>query len=349
MIGMLTMGVWVRLRFVALLLAALCLLPQPGNAQEATGGNPPVAAATAGKPGDIATGIMKTLNRLDRMRSSLIQAAASLSQTTVEDANKIAFGLGVITLVLAGLRFAATSDPVSAWTDLFETILVLGIFSALFASYTSFSAGLFLWFAHLADSINGGVSVYNLPASLANTGGKFVDSIVTNLKAGLINPLSLVDALVAAILFAFAFIAVLIAALIYSWFILVGHLLVAIGIVVGPLAVAFGMADISRRFFNAWLDYMVTGSMYMVVAAIISQLVSKSLISMVSDVGKVGTDTTIAASYALSTAIILVFVAMEIPKIAGSLFGTGGGVGATGGMKMLGRGAWNLGNKLAGR
>ncbi|MCY1382617.1 hypothetical protein D9M69_706540 [compost metagenome] len=87
----------------------------------------------------------------------------------------------------------------------------------------------------------------------------------------------------------------------------------------------------------------------MVVAAIISQLVSKSLIAMVTDIGKVGTDTTIAASYALSTAIILVFVAMEIPKIAGSLFGTGGGVGATGGMKMLGRGAWNLGNKLAGR
>lgn len=335
--------------FVAILLATLCVVPQLTAAQEATAGNQPVVAASAGKPGDISEGIRKTLSKLDGMRSSLIQAATSLSKATVEDANKIAFGLGVITLVLAGLRFAATSDPVSAWTDLFETFLVLGIFASLYASYTSFSSGLFLWFDHLATSINGGNSIYDLPASLADTGGKFVDSILKTLKAGIVNPLSLLDAVVAAILFAFAFIAVLIAALIYSWFILVGHLLVAVGIVVGPLAVAFGMADISRRFFNAWLDYMVTGSMYMVVAAIISQLVSKPLVAMVGDVGQIGTDTTIAASYALSTAIILVFVAMEIPKIAGSLFGTGGGVGATGGMKMLGRGAWNLGNKLAGR
>ncbi|MFS8931420.1 type IV secretion system protein [Cupriavidus taiwanensis] len=337
------------LRFAVLLIAALCIVPQPVTAQESTGGSQAPVAVSAGKPGDIGAGIKKTLDKMDGMRSGLIQAAASLSQTTVEDANKIAFGLGVITLVLAGLRFAATSDPVSAWTDLFETFLVLGIFASLFASYTSFSSGLFLWFEHLAQSINGGTSVYDLPRSLANTGGKFVDSVVTTLKAGWGNPFSLLDAIVAAILFALAFIAVVIAALIYSWFILVGHLLVAIGIVVGPLAVAFGMAEISRRFFNAWLDYMVTGSMYMVVAAIISQLVSKPLVAMVGDVGQIGTDTTIAASYALSTAIILVFVAMEIPKIAGSLFGTGGSVGATGGMKMLGRGAWNLGNKLAGR
>lgn len=337
------------LRFAVLLLAALCIVPQPVTAQESTGGSQAPVAVSAGKPGDIGAGIKKTLDKMDGMRSGLIQAAASLSQSTVEDANKIAFGLGVITLVLAGLRFAATSDPVSAWTDLFETFLVLGIFASLFASYTSFSSGLFLWFEHLAQSINGGTSVYDLPQSLANTSGKFVDSIVTTLKAGWGNPFSLLDAIVAAILFALAFIAVVIAALIYSWFILVGHLLVAIGIVVGPLAVAFGMAEISRRLFNAWLDYMVTGSMYMVVAAIISQLVSKPLVAMVNDVGKIGTDTTIAASYALSTAIILVFVSMEIPKIAGSLFGTGGGVGATGGMKMLGRGAWNLGNKLAGR
>ncbi|KAI3602993.1 hypothetical protein D8I24_3171 (plasmid) [Cupriavidus necator H850] len=349
MIRISTIRSLVCVRFAALLLSALCLAPAIATAQEATSGGESVPAASAGRPGDISAGIKKTLDKLNGMRNGLIQSAASLSQTTVDDANKIAFGLGVITLVLAGLRFASTSDPVTAWTDLFETFLVLGIFASLYASYTSFSSGLFLWFDHLATSINGGANIYDLPASLAQTGGKFVDSILKTLKAGILNPLSLLDAIVAAALFAFAFIAVLIAALIYSWFILVGHLLVAVGIVVGPLAVASGMADISRRYFTAWLDYMVTGSMYMVVAAIISQLVSKSLSTMVSDVGSIGTDTTIAASYALSTAIILVFVAMEIPKIAGSLFGTGGGVSATGGMRMLGRGAWNLGNKLAGK
>jgi len=337
-----------RLSVAVLLLSVFSLTPSFASAQEAPGGEANATAASAGHQGDVGEGIKKTLDKLNGLRSSLIQAATSLSQATLDDADKIAFGLGVITLVLAGLRFAATSDAVSAWTDLFETFLVLGIFASLYASYTSFAPGLFLWFNHLAASINGGVDIYNLPISLARTGGSFYDSVVKTLIAGLSNPLRLIDAVIAAILFGLAFIAVLIAALIYSWFILVGHLQVAIGIVVGPLAVAFGMADISRKYFTAWLDYMITGSMYMVVAAIISKLVSEGLLNMVKDVGTVGTDTTLAASYALSTAIVLIFIALEIPKISGSLFGTGGGISGAGGMRMLGRGAWNLGNKLAG-
>ncbi|BDB30071.1 MULTISPECIES: type IV secretion system protein [Cupriavidus] len=333
----------------ALVFSFLTLFSCVAVAQEAISSGDSATAASAGAPGEVGQGIKKALDKMNGLRSGLIQAAVWLSERTRPDANKIAFGLGVITLVFAGLRFAATSDAVSAWTDLFETFLVVGIFASLYASYTSFAPGLFVWFNDLAQAINGGVDIYNVPISLARTGGSFYDSVLRTLLAGFANPLKLIDAVVSAILFGLAFIAVLIAALIYSWFILVGHLQVAVGIVVGPLAVAFGMADVSRKYFTAWLDYMVTGSMYMVVAAIISQLVSATLLSIVSDVGNIGTDTLLAASYALSIAILLGFVALEIPKIAGSLFGTGGGVSGTGGMKMFGRGAWNLGRKLAGK
>ncbi|MFC4524778.1 type IV secretion system protein [Cupriavidus pinatubonensis] len=333
----------------AIVLSFLALLSWDAVAQEASNSGDSAPAASAGAPGDVGQGIKKALDKMNGMRSGLIQAAVRLSERTRPDANKIAFGLGVITLVLAGLRFAATSDAVSAWTDLLDTFLVVGIFASLYASYTSFGPGLFVWFNDLAQAINGGADIYNVPISLARTGGSFYDSVLRTLLAGFANPLKLIDAVVSAILFGLAFIAVLIAALIYSWFILVGHLQVAVGIVVGPLAVAFGMADISRKYFTAWLDYMVTGSMYMVVAAIISQLVSTTLLSIVTDVGNIGTDTLLAASYALSVAILLVFVALEIPRISGSLFGTGGGVSGTGGMKMLGRGAWKLGSKMAGK
>lgn len=332
-----------------LVFSFLALFSCVAVAQEATSSGDSAMAASAGAPGEVGQGIKKALDKMNGLRSGLIQAATSLSERTRDDADKIAFGLGVITLVFAGLRFAATSDAVAAWTDLFETFLVVGIFASLYASYASFAPGLFVWFNHLAQTINGGVDIYNVPISLARTGGSFYDSVLRTLLAGFANPLKLIDAVVSAILFGLAFIAVLIAALIYSWFILVGHLQVAVGIVVGPLAVAFGMADISRKYFTAWLDYMVTGSMYMVVAAIISQLVSATLLSIVTDVGNIGTDTLLAASYALSIAILLGFVALEIPRIAGSLFGTGGGVSGTGGMKIFGRGAWNLGRKLAGK
>lgn len=322
-----------------------------GDSSTPTSGNTgaPQQTNSASQPGDLGEGIKKALGKMNGMRSGLINGATSLSDRVRSESDKVAFGLGTIALVLAGLRWASTSDAVTAWTDFLEAIFFIGIFSALYVSYTSFGPAIFVWFDRIATSINGGVDIYNLPMTLAGTAGKFYDSIVRILIAALSNPLKLVDAIVAAIAFALACLAVLAAAIIYSWYILVGHLMVAVGIVVGPLAVAFGMMDISRKYFTAWLDYMVTGSLYMVVAAIIAQLVSASLESIVTDVTNVGTDTTLAASYALSIAVVLIFIATEIPKIAGSLFGTGGGISGAGGFKMLGRGAWNVGKKLAGK
>ncbi|WP_354676958.1 type IV secretion system protein [Cupriavidus plantarum] len=350
-------GVRTALASLAIL---LCLVTAPALAQSATsGGNnnnsadgsasAPQQAGAVSHPGDVGAGVKKALAGMDNMRNGLISGATALSDRVRVDSDKVAFGLGVIAILFAGLRFASTSDAVAAWTDMIETILILGIFTALYIGYTDFGPGIFVWFDKLASSFNGGVSVYDLPATLASTGGKFYDSIVRILRAALGNPLRLVDALIAALAFLFAMVAVLCAALIYAWFILVGHLMVAVGIAIGPLAVAFGMLDLSRKYFFAWLDYMVTGSMYMVIAAIIAQLVSSTLQSTVTDITNVGTDTTVAAAYALSVAVVLVFIAMEIPKIAGSIFGTGGGISATGGFKMLGRGAWNLGSKLAGK
>nr|WP_315591806.1 type IV secretion system protein [uncultured Cupriavidus sp.] len=336
---------------MASLVFLLTILGSASYAEESAGGNTsaPQQTVSASQPGELGDGIKKALSKMDGMRSSLISSATSLSDRVRSESDKVAFGLGTIALVLAGLRWASTSDAVTAWTDFLEAILFLGIFSALYVSYTSFGPAIFVWFDKIATAINSGVDIYNLPMTLAGTAGKFYDSIVRTLIAGLNNPLKLVDAIVAAVAFTFALLSVLAAAIIYSWFILVGHLMVAVGIVVGPLAVAFGMLDISRKYFAAWLDYMVTGSLYMVVAAIMAQLVSSPIQDIVSGVSNVGTDTTLAASYALSISIVLIFIAMEIPKISGSLFGTGGGISGTGGFKMLGRGAANLGKKLAGK
>ncbi|CAG2155403.1 type IV secretion system protein [Cupriavidus numazuensis] len=337
----------VLMLMVAVAIALSFLIPTLAVAQD-TGTSETTKPVSAGKPGDVSAGIKKALDKMNGLRSGLIQGAVSLSDRTRGNADKIAFGLGVIALVLAGLRFGAAGDAVKAWTELFETLLVVGIFSAIYVNYTTFGPAIFTWFAGIAESINGGDDIYNVPISISKTAGSFFDSVCRIVISNATNPLKWIEAIASALLFFIAFIAVLVSALIYFWFILLGHLQVAIGIVVGPLAVALGMFDMTRRYFTAWLDYMVTGSLYMVIAATISQLVSASLLSIVTDVGNVGTDTFVAAGYATSTAIMLVFIALEIPKVAGSIFGTGGGVSGASGLKGLGRGAWNLGQNLAG-
>lgn len=305
--------------------------------------------ASAGLPGDVGAGIQKTLNKMDGLTRGLINGATAISDRIKGDADKVAFGLGVIALVLAGLRWAATNDPVAAWTDFIEAIMILGIFASLYVSYSTFAPSIFTWFHKLATAINSGDDIQSLPSTLATTAGKFFESVGRMLKAVFTSNVALIEAIGGAVLLLLAFVFVLAAALMYSWFIMVGQLQVAIGIVLGPLAVAFGMLDITRKYFFAWLDYMVTGSMYMVVAATIAQLVSAPLLAAVSDIGAAGTDTVLAAGYALSISIMLIFIAMEIPKIAGSIFGTGGGISGTGGFRMLGRGAWNIGKKMAGK
>lgn len=347
--------VW-RALIGALLLSIALATPAAFADDTATGGQAPSgnssadgSTASAGAPGDVAAGLQKTLNKMDGLTRGLIQGATSISERIKGDADKVAFGLGVIALVLAGLRWAATTNPVDAWTDFIEAILILGIFASLYVSYSTFAPSIYTWFHKLATAINSGDDIQSLPATLATTAGKFFESVGRMLKAVFTSNMSLMEAIGGAVLLFIAFVCVMFAALIYSWYIMIGQLMVAIGIVLGPLAVAFGMLDMTRKYFTAWLDYMVTGSMYMVVAATIAQLVSAPLLSAVSDIGTIGTDTVMAAGYALSISIILIFIAMEIPKIAGSIFGTGGGISGTGGFKMLGRGAWNIGKKMAGK
>ncbi len=306
-------------------------------------------ATSIGHVGDVAAGIQKTIDRMNSLSGSLMAGAAKISTRVKDDADKVAFGLGVIALTLAGLRWASTSDAVQAWTDFIEAILILGIFAALYVSYTDFAPAIFDWFNKIATDINTGDDVQSLVSTLISTAGKFFESIGTMLVSVLHSRTSLIEAIGGAVLLFLAFVAVVVAALIYTWFLIVGKLMVAVGIALGSFAVAFGFLDVTRKYFTAWLDYMITGSMYAVVAATIAQLASAPLLATASDIGKIGTDTVLAAGYALTIAIVLVFIAMEVPKIAGSIFGTGGGISGTGGSKLLSRGAWNIGGKLAGK
>ena len=144
-----------------------------------------------------------------------------------------------------------------------------------------------------------------------------------------------------------AFVFCALAALLYTFFISLGEIAAAIGIVIGPIAVALGFSDYSRRYFSSWLDYMIGASMYSVVAAVMARLVSSALVSTLIDQKSAGTATLAGAVYAMSIALFMILVAFELPKIAGAIFGSGGGISGGGAMRVGLKAAGGIGKFLA--
>nr|WP_315597416.1 type IV secretion system protein [uncultured Cupriavidus sp.] len=305
-----------------------------------------LAALVMPQPGSIGEAFSNFLNKFGDFTPNLITGATALSTTVRPEADKIAFGLAVITLTFAALRFAGTSDPTSAWTDLLETVLVIGVFAALYSGYTQFGPGIYNWFSQLSTKISG-TNTTNPVIVLASIGGSFIDSFLKALSAA--SWYQILGVAFSGLLLAVAFTLCEIAALVYTFFISLGMIQVAIGIVIGPIAVALGFHDYSRRFFNSWLDFMIGGSMYIVVAAIMGKLVISSFAASISDINAVGTNSSASAAQAIGYALLMIFVAFEIPKIAGAIFGSGGGISGGGAMRVGLKAAGGLGKFFGGK
>lgn len=342
-------------RFIALFLTALLLHAPAVFAQSSGGGTGTETTqstdtsniAQAGlfsQPGSIGESLKSWLNQFKSFRTGLIAGATNLSKTIRPDADKIAFGLSILTVTLAGLRFAGTSDPVTAWTDIFEVLLLLGIFASLYTGYDKFGPGIYEYFQSLADKI-AGTQAMDPAMTLASVGAGFMDSYLESMKAasGIGDVLKI---LFAGILLVIAFILCAMGALLYTFFIAIGEIAAAVGIVIGPIAVALAFSDYSRRYFTSWLDFMIGASMYSVVAAIMARLVSSALVSTLTDQKDVGQATLAGATYAMSVALFMLFVAFELPKIASAIFGSGGGVSGGGAMRFGLKAAGGIGKFL---
>jgi type IV secretory pathway VirB6-like protein len=95
----------------------------------------------------------------------------------------------------------------------------------------------------------------------------------------------------------------------------------------GQIAVALGFSPFTRGYFKSWLDFMVSASMYTVVAAILTKLVSGSLLKAIVAARGIGLSTPVGATYVMDLSIFVFLLSFEIPKIAGMF---GGGASASG-------------------
>ncbi|MDK3022953.1 type IV secretion system protein [Cupriavidus taiwanensis] len=302
------------------------------------------AFAETGTSGSDATrGLKNAIDQTTNITSGLIGSAIGLSHKVTPEANKLAFALAVITLTLASIRFMGAMHPIGAWVNLIETLSIVGIFAAIYLGYDSFATGLYEWFRALAASLSGDDKL-SIASTLATTAGKLWAAVGRVVLAG-----ELLQGIVTALVLFFAFVVVALTAFVYAFFMMLGEIQVAIGIVLGPIAVALALSDYTRRYFMSWLDFMIGSCMYVVIAAVLANLIGGTMEPSLSKMNNIGTDTVAAAAYALGIAIMLFMVSLEIPKLAGAVFGSGAGASGSGPLTAAGKGAWKLGAKLAGK
>lgn len=313
-------------------------IPTSGGPTGAPAGSTANTANFAPAAGSVGEALSSTVKELLALRDGLLDGGVALARTTSNEAGKFASGLAVISLVIAGIRFTAHKNPIGAWVELIETLTVMGIFAALYLGFDSFGPSIFKWFDSVARGMSGGA--YDTGALFARIAGMFLDSFFKAIKlASWYNKL---DAILSGLGLLVAFVLSAIASVVYTYFVMVGQLQVAVGLAVGLIALSLGFSDWTRKYFFAWFDFMVTASMYVVTAAIIANLVAVSVGETVQAVATVGTSTSAAGWKAASLSLLVLLLSFEIPKIAGSLFGTGGG--ASGGAAMsLAKSAWRMG------
>jgi len=318
---------------------------QNANAQLVTAADAPAAtgaaaattpAVPAGTPGEFGKGSNDAVGQIASLLNSLIPNAVTLSQKVMPEANKFAWGLGVITIVLAGVRFAGTHHPVSAWIAVFEEITILGIFVALYLGYTTAAPGFWNWFTALGSAINNGASS-DVASQMATLAGTIVDALRQNFTVygALTNlPSFIADAAVLLL----AFVVMAIASVFFAYYTAIGQIQSAIGIVLGPIALALGFSSYTRNYFQKWLDWMVSAGMYVVVVQILMGLVGTSITSALKTATTVGGHTTMNAAYVFDLAVFVLLLSLEIPKLAG-IFGGGASASGTSGVKTLSKAA----------
>ncbi|WP_321905806.1 type IV secretion system protein [Paraburkholderia tropica] len=276
------------------------------------------------KAGEIAAGAKKASDQLTTLFNSVIPAAVTASQSLKSEADKFAAGLGLITLVLAFVRYAATRDPVTAWLAVFEELGMLGIFASIYVGYQSFGPGFFNWFQSLANMIQAGAG-QGVSASIGAAAGAAFEAVVkayqgTHWYEYIALTISLAP-------LGLAYIVLMITSVVFAFMNNLGQIQAAVGIVMGQIAIALGFSSYTRGYFKSWLDWMISASMYCVISAILSRLVTGSLSSAITTATSSGLSTSYGATYVLDLSLFVFLLSFEIPKMAGMF---GGGANASG-------------------
>lgn len=277
------------------------------------------------QPGELATGLNQGTTEINTILDQVITQGVTISSSLKTYADGFAGALAAITIVLAGIRFAGTHNPINAWIALFEEIGMLGIFAGFYVSYTTLAPGFYTSFssmaAAIAPDINGKFGAFGA------TGAAFYDGASqaihaagwTDVLAVIMNALPVIG----------AFLVMVVTSIVITFYTHLGQIQAAVGIVMGQIAFALGFSSYTRSYFQSWLNYMISAGMYIVVAAILIKLVGSSVATALTTVSGTGYLTNQGGALVFDLAFFMLLLAFEIPKMA-NMFTGGGNVTGSG-------------------
>lgn len=293
----------------------------------------PTGSGLAMTQGDVSAVFNSTQTSLNSVTSNVISSAVSTSSSLNTESDKIAGGLAVLVIVLTFIEYAGTHHPISAWVKVFENLFVLGIFSAVYTGYTSAAPGFYGWFQTLASDLGGVVDVSTIATDAGNVMQASFDGIGNmhwSLMSGTAGQ-TLVMAILQLFMMLFCVLSLVLSGVVLMYFSYIGMFQAAIGIVFGKIAIALGFHQMTRGFFKSWLNYMVHAGMYTAVSAGLNKLVISTLVKSLSAPIQTSAGYTFAGLLtSLVSAIFVLLLALEIPKIAAMFGGGATAAGTTG-------------------
>lgn len=330
-----------RALLVAITLCAFAMLSVTARADDTPAGGQQITPTQSGatisvpstgddtvgatvKAGEIANGAAKASAQFASLFNAVIAAAVTASQSLKPEADKFAAGLGLITIVLAFVRYAATRDPVAAWVTVFEELATLGIFASIYVGYQSFAPGFYNWFQSLANLVQAGAG-QGVSASIGAASGAAFEALIkayqgTHWYEYIALTISLAPLGV-------AWLVLMLTSVVFAFMNNLGEIQAAVGIVMGQIAIALGFSSYTRGYFKTWLDWMISAGMYCVISAILARLVMGSLSSAITAATANGLSTSYGATYVMDLSLFIFLLSFEIPKMAGIF---GGGANASG-------------------
>lgn len=262
------------------------------------------------------------------------QQGLAASGKTMPIARKLA-GIILLISMLFSIAMAMVSNkpfgPVVV-----ENLLIAGIVAMILNKY-----GLFVGVAtDLAQSLNGTVggtlsnAIFELTTKTFNIVGSVFEAIYKGYSClSVYEQIAKLGELIVGLFFlGIAIILILLAFGEMLYVYLLGPVLIAIGIAVGPLFIALVISKFTKPFFDRWLSFMFSAAILQYLALLIISIMSGVMESAV----KIGSSTSFAI-HAIAIAVIAHMIAKiftQVPGIASGL--TGGKTGTMGGTAGVG-------------
>lgn len=241
--------------------------------------------------------------------------AATIARSTQDLAQKVFAALATLTFIVMAIKLMLDrGDATALFGELIEWILIFGLVGFFLVSYDQvFVAGIPSLFSALQTAISDTTGfdasagfVRLIEGSVALIGAaivsvlKVVVSVLTiNFGEAAATVLSILP------LLAGAFFAVTGAAA-YAVVYLVGDVMAAVALALGPFLIAFGMFEPTRQWMTSWIEFLCQSLLIKVVAMVMAIFMTKLI-----DLAMLGVDTG-DAGQALSGAIVLMVIGMAV-------------------------------------